>query len=75
VKFLNALMQKDIENLEAVKESINKMITTLKGDIDANEKKAKQAHDAWVESPLPVDINMPSGVTGSNVHISVTEKD
>ena len=68
VKFLNALMQKDIENLES-------LITTLKGDIDANEKKAKQAHDAWVESPLPVDINMPSGVTGSNVHISVTEKD
>jgi hypothetical protein len=51
------------------------MITTLKGDIDSNEKKAKQAHDAWAESPLPVDIDMPSGVTGSNVHISVTEKD
>ena len=51
------------------------MITTLKGDIDSNEKKAKQAYDAWAESPLPVNIDMPSGVTGSNVHISVTEKD
>lgn len=75
VKFLNALMQKDIEHLEALKEQINKMITTLKGDIDDNNKKAKQAHDAWAESPLPVDIQMPSGVTGSNVHITVTDKD
>ena len=75
VKFLNALMQKDIENLESLKEQINKMITTLKGDIDSNEKKAKQAYDAWAESPLPVNIDMPSGVTGSNVHISVTEND
>lgn len=75
VKFLNALMQKDIEHLEALKEQINKMITTLKGDIDDNNKKAKQAHDAWAESPLPVDIQMPSGTTGSNVHITVTDKD
>ena len=47
------------------------MITTLKGDISLNEKKAQDVADAWNNSALPVNVEMPSGVNGANVHITV----
>jgi hypothetical protein len=48
------------------------MITTLKGDINDNEFKAKQASDAWVNSALPQNLDMPGG---ANVHVTVTKEE
>ena len=70
-KIINDQMKKEIQYLEELKENINKMINTMKGDIALNDKKAQDASDAWNNSPLPVQVDMPSGVTGSNVHITV----
>jgi hypothetical protein len=70
---VNAYMQKQITQLEDLKESINKMVVKLKGDIDANTKKAKDAADSWANSALPVQVDMPSGVNGANVHLTVNK--
>lgn len=70
---VNTYMQKQIQQLEELKENINKMIVKMKGDISQNEKKAQDANDAWVNSALPVNVEMPSGAAGTNVHISVNE--
>lgn len=72
---INAYMLKQIQQLEELKESINKMVVKMKGDIALNEKKAQAASDAWVNSALPVNVEMPSGTNGTNVHITVTEKE
>lgn len=73
VNLLNASMKKEIQHLEDLKENINKMISTLKGDISLNEKKAQDVTDAWVNSQLPVNMEVPSGANGTNVHMTVTE--
>lgn len=75
VTVINAAMKKEIQYLEDMKECIGKMITTLKGDIALNEQKAQQVADAWNNSALPVNVEMPSGVTGTNVHITVADQD
>lgn len=71
---VNAYMQKQIAQLEELKENINKMVVKMKGDISNNEKKAQDASDAWVNSALPVKVEMPSGANGTNVHLTVTEE-
>lgn len=75
VAVLNGAMKKEIQYLEDLKENIGKMITTLKGDISLNEKKSQEAADAWNNSALPVSVEMPSGATGTNVHITVNKED
>lgn len=74
-QIVNAYMNKQITQLEELKENINKMIVKMKGDISNNEKKAQDASDAWVNSALPVNVEMPSGANGANVHITVNNKD
>lgn len=74
VSILNASMKKEIQYLEDLKENINKMVSTLKGDINMNERKAQDAADAWTNSALPVKVEVPSGVAGTNVHLSVNEQ-
>ena len=71
---VNAYMQKQIAQLEELKENINKMVVKMKGDISNNEKKAQDANDAWVNSALPVKVEIPSGANGTNVHLTVTEE-
>jgi hypothetical protein len=73
VSVINAAMKKEIQYLEELKENINKMITTLKGDVALNEKKAQEVADAWNNSALPVNVEMPSGTTGTNVHLTVND--
>lgn len=75
VAVLNGAMKKEIQYLEDLIENCKKMVTTLKGDINMNEQKAQQAADAWNNSALPVQVDMPAGVTGTNVHITVNQKD
>ena len=74
VAIINASMKKEIQHLEDLKENINKMISTLKGDMALNDKKAQEAADAWTNSALPVNVEVPSSVNGTNVHITVNEK-
>lgn len=71
VAVLNAAMKKEVQYLEDIKEQITKMIGTLNADIKLNEKKAQEVSDAWNNSALPVDVQIPSGTNGSNVHITV----
>lgn len=73
VSVINAAMKKEIQYLEDLKENINKMITTLKGDVALNDKKAQEVADAWNNSALPVNVEMPSGASGTNVHITVND--
>ena len=75
VAVLNGAMKKEIQYLEDMIENCKKMVTTLKGDINMNEQKAQQAADAWNNSALPVQVDMPAGVTGTNVHITVNQED
>lgn len=75
VAIMNSAMRKEIQYLEDLKENIGKMITTLKGDIVLNDKKAQDVADAWANSPLPVNIEMPSGVNGASAHIVVTQQE
>lgn len=75
VQIINAQMKKEIESLEQLKENINKMINTLKGDMALNEKKAKDVADAWINSALPVDVAMPGTTSGASATIVVNEKD
>lgn len=75
VAIINGAMKKEIQYLEDLRENINKMVTTLKGDIALNEKKAQEVSDAWNNSALPVNVEMPAGVNGSNVHITVNTED
>lgn len=73
VTILNAAMKKEVAQLEELKDTIGKFIGTLNADIKMNEKKAQEVSDAWNNSALPVDVVMPSGVNGSNVHITVNK--
>ena len=75
VSVINAAMKKEIQYLEDLKESINKMVTTLKGDISLNEKKAQEVADAWNNSALPVNVVMPTGTSGANVHLTVNDNE
>lgn len=75
VQIINAQMKKEIEQLEELKENINKMVNTLKGDMALNEKKAKEVSDAWVNSALPVQVAMPAGTTGASATIVVNKED
>lgn len=75
VSVINAAMKKEIQYLEELKENINKMVTTLKGDISLNEKKAQEVADAWNNSALPVNVVMPTGTSGANVHITVNDNE
>ena len=75
VAVLNGAMKKEIQYLEDMIENCKKMVTTLKGDINMNEQKAQQAADAWNNSALPISVDMPAGVTGTNVHITVNKED
>jgi hypothetical protein len=74
VSILNAAVKKEVQYLEELKENITKMIGTLNADIKLNEKKAQEVAEAWSNSALPVDVQMPSGVNGSNVHITVNNE-
>ena len=74
VSIINAAMKKEVQYLEELRENITKMIGTLNGDIKLNEKKAQDVSEAWSNSALPVDVQMPSGVNGSNVHITVNKE-
>jgi len=73
VAIINAAMKKEIQYLEEHIEVCKKMVTTLKGDISLNEKKAQDVADAWNNSPLPVNVEMPAGVNGTNVHLTVND--
>lgn len=72
---VNSYLQKQITQLEELKENINKMVVKIKGDIDQNKKKADDAYNNWVNSALPVNVEMPSGVNGSNAHIVIHESE
>lgn len=74
VAIINAAMKKEVQYLEDLIENCKKMVCTLKGDINMNEKKAQEVADAWNNSALPVQVEMPSSTTGSNVHITVNDK-
>lgn len=74
VAIINSSMKKEVQYLEELKENINKMIGTLNADIKLNEKKAQEVADAWNNSALPVNIEMPSGTNGTNVHITVNNE-
>lgn len=69
---LNEYNKNEISMLEDLIAACQGMITTLKGDINDNEFKAKQVNDAWVNSALPQNLDMPGG---ANVHVTVTEKE
>jgi hypothetical protein len=73
VAIINAAMKKEIQYLEEHIEVCKKMVATLKGDISMNEKKAQDVADAWNNSPLPVNVEMPAGVNGTNVHLTVND--
>lgn len=73
VAILNAAMRKEVQYLEDLIENCKKMVVTLKGDISNNEKKAQEVADAWNKSALPVNIEMPAGAKGTNVHITVND--
>jgi len=75
VAMLNASMKKEVQYLEDLIESCKKMVTTLKGDIAQNEKKAQDVSDAWIKSAIPDSVVMPSGTEGTNVRITVNEND
>lgn len=75
VAILNGAMKKEIQYLEDHIEVCKKMVTTLKGDVNLNEQKAQQAADAWNNSALPVNVEMPAGVNGTNVHITVNKQE
>ncbi len=61
VKILNDAMRREIMYLEEHIASCQKMVVTLKGDINNNEAKAKQVEDQWIHSALKTDVDMPSG--------------
>lgn len=73
VQIINASIKKEVQYLEELRENINKMIGTLNSDIKTNERKAQEVNDAWNKSALPVNLEMPSGVNGTNVHITVND--
>lgn len=75
VSIINGAMKKEVQYLEDHIEVCKKMITTLKNDIAQNEKKAQDVADAWNNSALPVNVEMPSGVNGANVHITVNSQE
>lgn len=75
VTIINAAMRKEIQYLEDHIEVCRKMITTLRNDVAQNEQKAQQVADAWNNSSLPVNVDMPAGTNGSNVHIVVNSKE
>lgn len=75
VSILNAAMDREIQYLEDHIEVCKKMITTLKGDVNLNKQKAQQVADAWNNSALPVNVEMPSGTNGANVHITVNKQE
>ena len=75
VAILNNSMKREIQYLEDHIEVCKKMITTLKGDVNANEQKAQSVADAWNNSALPVGVDMPAGATGTNVHITVNSQE
>ena len=72
VAVLNEYNKRQITMLEEHIANCQSMITTLKGDINDNEQKAKQSSDAWINSSLPQNLNMPGG---PNVQITVTNKE
>jgi hypothetical protein len=74
VAILNVSMKKEVQYLEDLIENCKKMVTTLKGDIAQNEKKAQDVSDAWIKSAIPDNVVMPSGTEGTNVRITVNEK-
>lgn len=57
-KVINDAMRKEIALLEAHMTACQKMVTTLKGDIAANEQKAKDASDRWIKSAIPTEPTM-----------------
>lgn len=67
-KFLNDAMRREITYLEDLKTTIDKMIVTLKGDINENDAKAKLAEEQWIKSAVTPDVDFKSG----NAHITVT---
>lgn len=71
VAIINGSMKKEVQYLEEMRENINKMIGMLNSDIKQNERKAQEVADAWHNSALPVNVEMPDGVNGTNVHITV----
>ena len=75
VAIINASMKKEVQYLEELKENITKMIGILNSDIKTNDRKAQEVADAWSNSALPVNIEMPSGANGSNVHITVNNEE
>ena len=71
VQILNAQMKKEIAALEQLRDNINKMINTLKGDIDSNDKKAEKAENDWVNSALSGKVMIPTGTSGASVSMTV----
>lgn len=72
-KILNDAMQREINYLDEHIKACQKMMVTLKGDISANEQKAKQVEDAWINSALKQDIDMPGGA-GTIVTLQHTDE-
>ena len=73
VQIINASIKKEVQYLEELRENINKMIGILNSDIKTNERKVQEVTDAWSKSALPVNLEMPNGVNGTNVHITVND--
>lgn len=73
VSLINGTMKKEVQYLEELKENISKMIGTINADIKLNEKKAQEVDDAWNNSALPTQVDMPATPSGSNVHIVVNQ--
>lgn len=71
---VNAAMQRDVTYLDEVIENCKKAKVRLQGFISDNENKAQAISDAWTNSALPTNVDIPAGVSGAKVHVTVTDK-
>ena len=58
---LNEAISHEISNLEDIITKCQKMVNTLKGDKVDNENKAKLINDAWINSAIKPDVELPAG--------------
>lgn len=61
VKIVNDAMRAELARLEKLQTAINGMITTLKGDIAANDQKAKDAEERWIKSAVSPAVEITGG--------------
>lgn len=71
-EFVNKKNTYQVDQLRALREAISKMEQTLLSDIAENKKKAEADEKAWIDSKLPVDVDIT--VPGnSHAVVTVTE--